>query len=150
MLIGCVSMPPSKPVYDHHTQASPETIDDYRRRQIIRTATAMIGKPYRYGGTTPEQGFDCSGLVQFSHNQAGIRVPRTAAQQLQNAKSVDFNRLQPGDLLFFRINGKPTHVTIYLGGGEFIHAPSSGGRVRTEQVSQPYWRERLYGIGSFF
>ncbi|MET0105183.1 MAG: C40 family peptidase [Sedimenticola sp.] len=124
--------------------------DDQRRLTVVRTATAMIGKPYRYGGMRPDQGFDCSGLVHFSHNQAGIRVPRTAAQQLLRSKNIGYEELQPGDLLFFRITDKPSHVTIYLGDGEFVHAPSSGGRVRTENLATPYWRNRLFGAGSYF
>ena len=119
------------------------------RERIIESATAMLGTPYRYGGSSPQQGFDCSGLVLYSHNRAGIKVPRTAAQQLRYSRKIRPDQLQPGDLLFFRIESKPSHVSIYLGDGMFIHAPSSGGRVRTESLDNPFWNRRLVETGSF-
>ncbi|OOZ37626.1 hypothetical protein BOW51_01460 [Solemya velesiana gill symbiont] len=149
LLLGCVTTQPVTTT-EHSAASACHTSDNPKRQLVIDTAIAMIGKPYRYGGTSPGQGFDCSGLVRFSHNQAGIHVPRTASQQLKHARRIRYEQLEPRDLLFFRIDEKPSHVTIYLGEGEFIHAPSSGGRVRTEQLAQPYWNDRLYGIGSYF
>ncbi len=119
------------------------------RARIVESATAMLGTPYLYGGSSPERGFDCSGLVLYSHNRAGIQVPRTAAQQLRHSRKITPDQLQPGDLLFFRIETKPSHVSIYLGDGNFIHAPSSGGRVRTESLSNTYWKDRLIYYGSY-
>ena len=105
-------------------------------------AAKMVGKPYRYGGESPSRGFDCSGLVQYSFRQAGIRVPRSTELQLRASSPV--SQLRPGDLVFFDQEGKKrSHVGIYLGAGRFVHAPSSGKRVRIDRLDAPYWRKHL-------
>src|SRR5262245_7502448 len=97
-------------------------------------ALKMVGKPYRYGGSTPA-GFDCSGLVQYSYRQAGVRLPRSTEEQLRSTTRIRTSQLRRGDLLFFDEEGKKkSHVGIYLGGGRFVHAPSSGKHVRTDSV----------------
>ncbi|WJW74980.1 C40 family peptidase [Thiohalobacter sp. IOR34] len=118
------------------------------RRQVLAEAGRQLGVPYRYGGTD-RRGFDCSGLVYFTHRRAGIRVPRTTRDQFAAARPVLLDRLRPGDLLFFRIGGKGRHIGIYAGNGEFIHAPSSGKRVSRARLDNPYWRRHLLGAGSF-
>ncbi len=113
-----------------------------------RVAKAMVGKPYVYGGKTPEVGFDCSGLVYYSYGRAGMPVPRTTGGQLARSRPVS-NR-ERGDLVFFDQNGRrASHVGIYVGDGQFVHAPSSGKRVRTDLVSSPYWRRHLAGVRRF-
>jgi murein DD-endopeptidase len=103
----------------------------------------MVGKPYRYGGTAPT-GFDCSGLVQFSYRQAGLRVPRSTDEQRRASRPVRAENLRPGDLLFFDQEGKKnSHVGIYVGDGKFVHAPSSGKQVRADRLNMPYWRKHL-------
>ncbi len=119
------------------------------RLRVLEAALAQIGRPYRYGGASPQQGFDCSGLVQYSYNSAGIRVPRTTAQQRRASAPVALASLRPGDLVFFRIALKARHVGIYAGDGNFVHSPSSGGKVRVEQIDNPYWSKRLLGGGTF-
>ncbi|HEX5513649.1 MAG TPA: C40 family peptidase [Gammaproteobacteria bacterium] len=114
--------------------------------QIAARALAMNGKPYRYGGSGPS-GFDCSGLVHFAHREAGISVPRTTESQFRQARPVSPTALQPGDLLFFRIAGKVSHVGLYAGDGRFVHAPSSGKRVEVVALDHPYWRRQLVGTG---
>jgi cell wall-associated NlpC family hydrolase len=105
----------------------------------------MVGKPYRYGGASPS-GFDCSGLVHFSYRQAGVAVPRSTEDQLRAAKPVR-GSMQRGDLLFFDQEGKKkSHVGIYLGNGKFVHAPSSGKRVRTDTLDSRYWKKHLSEI----
>lgn len=116
------------------------------RLQLVRLVRDMIGVPYRYGGSNPVSGFDCSGLVYYSYRQSGISVPRTSAMQRRWSSPVSANGLLPGDLVFFDTQGG--HVGIYSGDGRFIHAPSSGGRVREERLSNPYWRKRWLGSGS--
>lgn len=107
-------------------------------------AANMVGKPYRYGGASPASGFDCSGLVHYSYQQAGLSVPRTTEQQLRASSPVRGSNLQRGDLLFFDQEGKKkSHVGIYLGNGKFVHAPSSGKRVRTDSLDSRYWRRHL-------
>ena len=107
-------------------------------------ALRMIGTPYRYGGTSPSTGFDCSGLVQYSYRLAGANVPRTTDALRQASILVRASGLRRGDLVFFHQEGKRNgHVGIYIGGGEFIHAPSSGGRVRRDSLHSAYWRKHF-------
>jgi cell wall-associated NlpC family hydrolase len=107
-------------------------------RVMIDSATSMIGQPYRFGGAAPG-GFDCSGLVVYAAGSAGIRVPRTAAQQLQFGSPVKRADLQAGDLIFLHLSGKELHVAIALDPQLFVHAPSSGGRVRVDSLlAEPY------------
>ncbi len=107
-------------------------------------AMAQLGSPYRFGGTTPA-GFDCSGLVRYSYGLAGIALPRETGDQRRLAIPVASGEaLRPGDLLFFRRgrNGA-LHVGMYVGHGEFVHAPSSGGEVRIERLEAPHWKQRF-------
>jgi cell wall-associated NlpC family hydrolase len=115
---------------------------------VVRAATAMIGTPYRYGGTTP-RGFDCSGLVVYSFAKAGVRgLPRSAEGLERHARKVSMDELRPGDLLFFRLDGKKTgHVAIYVGDGAFVHAPSKGKRVEKVSFGDVYWGPRLRRAG---
>ena len=107
-------------------------------------AAQMVGRPYRTGGAVPGTGFDCSGLVQFSFRQAGVILPRSTAGQRQAAARVRVSHLRHGDLLFFDLQGKRnSHVGIYVGDGQFVHAPSSGKRVRKDRLDSPYWRKHL-------
>lgn len=107
----------------------------------------MLGVPYVWGGRTP-RGFDCSGLVHYAYQQLGIEVPRTAAEQLKTAKPVHLRQLEPGDLVFFRHKREPvSHVAIYLGNKQFIHAPSSGKRVSYGTMDEGYYRDHFYAAG---
>lgn len=107
-------------------------------------ALRMIGIPYRYGGNSPSAGFDCSGLIQFSYKKAGATLPRTTHALRQASAPVRPSDLRRGDLVFFDQGWKKNgHVGIYLGAGEFIHAPSSGGRVRRDSLRSPYWRKHF-------
>jgi cell wall-associated NlpC family hydrolase len=119
------------------------------RTLVVNTALAQIGKPYHYGGSKPSTGFDCSGLVYYSYKSAGIEVPRTSKLQLRHTRRVNSGWLQPGDLLFYKINNKPSHVGIYIGNGKFVHAPSSGNKVEISHMESNYWRKRLYSTGTF-
>lgn len=105
---------------------------------MIDSATSMIGQPYRFGGAAPG-GFDCSGLVTYAAANAGIRVPRTAQEQLHFGAPVKRTELQAGDLVFMHLSGKELHVAIVLDRQLFVHAPSSGGRVRVDSLlAEPY------------
>ncbi len=119
------------------------------RAEVIHAARSMLGKPYRYGGTSPSEGFDCSGLVQYAHKQAGILVPRTTGELYRSALHIPLNALQPGDLVFFHTQGRRyvSHVGIYLGNKRFIHAPSSGKRVSIASLKDSYWKKRFTGAG---
>ena len=109
----------------------------------------MVGKPYRYGGNSP-RGFDCSGLVYYSYRQAGFTVPRSTETQRAHSHKVSLSRLARGDLLFFDQQGRSSsHVGIYLGGNRFVHAPSSGKRVRVDSLSESYWQRHLVDARRF-
>jgi cell wall-associated NlpC family hydrolase len=117
---------------------------------LSQAAVGLVGAPYRYGGADP-RGFDCSGLVSYVHRQAGITVPRTAAQQFAAATPVSPRDLQPGDLVFFRIDGRAvSHVGVYVGNRHFVHAPQSGGRVNVADLDDVYYRKRFAGSGRLY
>ena len=109
-------------------------------------ALDFLGTNYKYGGESPS-GFDCSGLVWYVANETlGLKLPRTAADQAKLGTKVARAELQRGDLVFFNTMGRRySHVGIYLGGGEFVHAPSSGGKVRVEKLATRYWNTRYNG-----
>lgn len=107
-------------------------------------AMAQLGSPYRYGGTSPA-GFDCSGLVRYSYGLAGVSLPRETREQRKVTRRLEpDDEIAAGDLLFFHFGkGGALHVGLYVGNGEFVHAPSSGGKVRLEQFDAPHWRKRF-------
>jgi len=115
---------------------------------VAQAAAAMIGVPYRYGGTTPK-GFDCSGLAQYAYRRAGITIPRTSREQMRASRTVERAALAVGDLLFFDTLWRSGHVGIYVGNGRFVHAPSTGGRVTYVSLNDPYFRNRLIKAGRF-
>ena len=103
-------------------------------------AVRQLGVPYRYGGSTTK-GFDCSGLVQYAYSQAGKSIPRTTAGQWQSLQPVTANSLRVGDILFFNLKGKVSHVGLYLGSGRFVHAPSTGRKVTIAELDSAYYRK---------
>jgi len=131
LLAACASHPP--PVVDFHT-----------REIVLETALGQIGRPYRYGGGDGD-GFDCSGLVRYVYDQAGVNLPRTAHEQLDLGRSIPFVDAAPGDLVFYRFDGQ-LHVTIYVGDGRVVHAPSSGQDVTVSTVEGDYWSGRLVKV----
>ena len=109
----------------------------------VRAAESQIGVPYEWGGESPGQGFDCSGLTQWSWRQAGVGIPRTADDQYHSVAWVSLADMQPGDLVFWGSNGYAEHVAIYIGNGDVVHAPSSGQTVRVQAI----WANGLLGAG---
>jgi cell wall-associated NlpC family hydrolase len=121
-----------------------------RASEIARLATELIGSPYRYGGSGPRE-FDCSGLVFYVHSQLGIDVPRTAVEQAAAAYPVNALELAPGDLVFFTESGHEiTHVGIYEGHGQFVHAPKSGKPVGYGSLLDDYYLHNFAGAGRFY
>jgi len=111
-------------------------------------ALNYLGIRYRFGGTSPSTGFDCSGLVSYVAQQSlGLKLPRNAAELYQKVgMSVARNELQVGDLVFFNTMGRRySHVGIYLGDDRFVHSPSAGGKVRIESMELAYWSKRYNG-----
>ena len=109
-------------------------------------AVQQLGRPYRYGGATPD-GFDCSGLVWYVYHALGIEVPRTAAEQRAGSVYIAAEQLRPGDLVFFYTPAD--HVGIYLGGREFVHAPASGRTVERARLDTPFYILGFAGGGRF-
>jgi murein DD-endopeptidase len=106
-------------------------------------ALAMVGAPYRYGGINPD-GFDCSGLVHYSFRKIGISLPRETRSLRKIGIEIEMDDLAKGDLVFFDQEGKKSsHVGIYLGDGRFVHAPSTGGKVRADKIDLTYWRKHF-------
>ena len=116
-------------------------------RAMAVYAMQLLGTPYRYGGSSPAEGFDCSGLVQYSGKKSlGVSLPRRSVEQAGSGERIDMNQLKAGDLLFFNTSGEAnSHVGIYLGQTYFVHAPSSGGAVRVEDYTLDYWQTRFSG-----
>jgi cell wall-associated NlpC family hydrolase len=117
---------------------------------VLQAAQSRIGAPYRYGGAGPDA-FDCSGLVTYVHRQLGIDVPRTVAEQFAAATPVQRRDLRPGDLVFFRLNGRDvSHVGIYAGDHRFVHAPQRGGNVRMASLDEDYFSRSFAGAGRLY
>lgn len=114
---------------------------------ITSYALSLIGVNYKFGGNTPEQGLDCSGLIRYVFQQAtGIALPRTAREQARVGETVAIDKLQPGDLVFFNTRRfQFSHVGLYLGDNRFIHAPSRGGAVEVVSLEQKYWQKAFNG-----
>lgn len=114
---------------------------------LVRNALQFLGVPYRRGGTSADTGFDCSGFVRTTFEQAlGLMLPRRAAEQAAATYKIDKHELRPGDLVFFNtLRRAYSHVGIYLGEGRFIHAPRRGATVRVESMDTRYWRARFNG-----
>lgn len=114
---------------------------------LASTALTFLGTKYRYGGDTPDTGFDCSGLVTYAAEKSlGLKLPRRSAELAREGTSVKRNDLKKGDLVFFNTRGRRfSHVGIYLGNHKFVHAPRSGSVVRVESMDIAYWKKRYNG-----
>ncbi len=110
-------------------------------------ALSLDGIPYKYGGTSPESGFDCSGFVGHVFKQSlGKSLPRTTAEISRVGIELDLDELRPGDLVFYNtLNKRNSHMGIYLGEGKFIHSPSTGKSVTIVNMNERYWRKRYNG-----
>lgn len=115
--------------------------------EISIEAMALVGTPYRYGGNTPDSGFDCSGLVRYVvQRAASVNLPRTAAEMGTRGFALERRDVASGDLVFFNTTGRPnSHVGIYVGQNRFVHAPATGGTVRLDDMTKSYWANRYMG-----
>lgn len=141
VLAGCASAPP--PASLATTAARPvagplNAVHD----NVLFHAFNLVGTPYRWGGNSPETGFDCSGLINYVFSEtAGLSLPRTTAGLSQLPHAAPSGDLRPGDLLLFSTQGKRVnHAGIYIGEGRFLHAPSTGGKVRIDDLQASYWQ----------
>ena len=119
--------------------------DSGKIKTVLQNALALLGTPYRWGGTDPNKGFDCSGLVGYVfRNALGIELPRVSRDMAKNGELVtDRAKLAAGDLVFFGRKGRVNHVGIYVGEGRFVHAPSSGKDVTVSSLDTGYWSGRF-------
>jgi len=140
LALGCATSQPLRSV-DGYTSSAGE--------KAASTALAMVGRPYKYKGDSPE-GFDCSGLVRYSYLSAGLELPHGTTALRELSHPVSSRDMRKGDLLFFNQLGKKySHVGIYLGGNQFVHAPSSGKKVRKDSLTDAYWQKHFLGARRF-
>lgn len=113
---------------------------------IVTLAKQYLGVPYRYGGSTPA-GFDCSGYIMFLFHQLGKDIPRTADQQATVGKPVAVGKLRPGDVVYFATTDEPTisHIGLYIGNHQFIHASSTAKKIIISNLTESYWQKALRG-----
>ncbi|MGN7920311.1 C40 family peptidase [Lysobacter antibioticus] len=136
--------PPPKPVREW-PRTEPE--NPGAANAVLMRAISLVGTPYRYGGNTPDSGFDCSGLVNYVYrDMLALSLPRTSRDLASyQGPRIEPMRLAAGDLVFFGSKGNVSHVGIYVGEGRFVHAPSTGGTVRLDHLDGPYWVSHYSG-----
>jgi cell wall-associated NlpC family hydrolase len=121
-----------------------------RGASIANYALTLRGIRYRFGGATPD-GFDCSGLVFYAHRHFGLDVPRTSSAQSEAVESVKEKKLQPGDLVFFKIGShRVNHVGIYIGERRFVHAPGAGKPVTVDSLDEEFYADSFFSAGRFW
>ncbi len=157
LLTACASSPHRhEPTYriSHSALAdlparAPSAASAGEANDILFRAIALVGTPYHWGGNTPSGGFDCSGLVDYIYRTAaGMALPHSSHEMatMHGRKVRRMTQLASGDLVFFDIGGRISHVGVYVGKGRFVHAPNSGGTVRLDDIDGPYWGDHFaYG-----
>ena len=147
VLLGACSAPAPKPGPLPRFTAPTRHKGDVGPNDILFRAIALVGTPYRYGGNTPDGGFDCSGLVNYVYrDMLDLRLPRTAHELAGwQGPRIPLDHLVAADLVFFGDRGLVSHVGIYVGEGRFVHAPSTGGTVRLDRLDGAYWRDHYTG-----
>ena len=154
-LAGCSSAPAQRhePTFkaSHSSLASlparaPSTEYAQVANDVLFRAMALVGTPYRWGGNTPDTGFDCSGLVDYIYRHAAaMALPHSSGQMasMDGRRIKRMRDLASGDLVFFGSGRSISHVGVYVGQGRFVHAPNSGGTVRLDDIDGPYWRDHF-------
>ncbi|EPL14951.1 C40 family peptidase [Pseudomonas sp. TH05] len=145
LLSACASRtPPPAPVVRAPVFNTTQTFSPAAEDVLFR-ALGLVGTPYRWGGNTPDAGFDCSGLIGYVYRDAaGISLPRSTREMIgMRAPDISKDSLQTGDLIFFATNGgsQVSHAGIYVGEGRFVHAPATGGTVKLDSLSKAYWQK---------
>jgi cell wall-associated NlpC family hydrolase len=121
----------------------PARLSAHQANDVTIYALGLVGTPYRYGGNTPEGGFDCSGLIGHVYqSRAGVAAPRTVSRLQFWGSVISDQQVRSGDLVLFAQRDGATHAGIYVGAGRFVHAPSAGGTVRLDNVNSAYWSKQ--------
>lgn len=125
---------------------------DPRAREVVLFSLGLVDTGYRFGGKNPDAGLDCSGMVSYVfENAAGLRLSGSAADLAQQGRPVNGEGLRPGDLVFFNTRNRPrSHVGIYIGDGRFIHAPSTNGKIRTDNLTRGWFATRFEEARTYF
>lgn len=142
LLAGCSITQPAvrEPGFAVDLRESPSLLSPEQAVDVSIYALGLVGTPYRYGGNTPQTGFDCSGLIGHVYQvRASIAAPRTVARLQFWGHQLAAENVRSGDLVFFAKDDNATHAGIYVGEGRFVHAPSSGGEVRLDRLNSKYW-----------
>ena len=143
VLTGCAGAPQSPSVdMSHASSRAAAPAANPIHDDVLFHAFSLVGTPYLWGGSSPDTGFDCSGLINYVFREtAGLSLPRTTAGLNALPQAAPSNDLRPGDLLLFSTKGRNVnHAGIYVGEGRFLHAPSTGGRVRIDDLQASYWQ----------
>ncbi len=114
---------------------------------ISKTAQSQIGKYYRFGGTSPKTGFDCSGLIMWAYEKHGIKVPRVTKDQARAGKKVHSSKAKPGDIVVFKSSATSSgyHTAMYIGNNKFVHSPKTGAKIRVESLNS-YWKPKVSSV----
>lgn len=141
LLSACGSPPPRYSAFPDYGRVDvPSRVSPEQSTDVTIYAMGLVGTPYRYGGNTPDSGFDCSGLIGHVYrSRAGVQPPRTVAQLQDWGQLVPRDHIRTGDLVLFSPRSQATHAGIYVGNGRFVHAPSTGGVVRLDRLDSAYW-----------
>ena len=131
------------------TGGTGEAAMDGTRGQVVMAALSQIGTRYRYGAQSPGKALDCSALTQHAYSAAGLKIPRVSTDQRRSATPVRLAKVQPGDLLFFRIRPGLNHVGLMVDDKRFVHASTSKKQVRLSSIESDYWQRKLIGAGTF-
>ena len=151
LLTSCASVPPPSPGRASEP-ASERAGFSAKGNEVALFALGLIDTGYRFGGKNPQAGLDCSGMVSYIYDHgAGLKVAGSAADIARQGRPIERDRLRPGDLVFFNTrNASFSHVGVYIGENRFVHAPSSNGRVRIDQLDARYYAQRFEAARSYF
>ncbi|TCV88977.1 C40 family peptidase [Sulfurirhabdus autotrophica] len=150
LLASCASAPPTNKSNLKGYQITLQ--DPAKSKEVVMYAMGLMGIDYQFGGSNPESGLDCSGMVSYIFNNAlGMSLPHNAQQIAQLGREIPLAKMQPGDLVFFNtLNRSFSHVGIYIGDDRFIHAPSTNGKIRISSLKTSYYAQRVEAARSFF
>lgn len=141
LLTACSTAPQAPHGASAYSNAQTSSrVSSEQASDITIYAVGLVGTPYRYGGNTPDAGFDCSGLIGHVYqSRAEVAPPRTVLRLQSWGQAVANDSVRSGDLVLFAQSDVATHAGIYVGDGRFVHAPSSGGEVRLDRLNSKYW-----------